>query len=63
MLAIHPGQLPVITHAFAPTTEEIAWAREVAAAGDGASQVDGRMVDAPVLARARRILTRSQETA
>jgi citrate lyase beta subunit len=63
MLAIHPGQLPVITRAFAPTEEEIAWAHTVAAAGDGASQVDGRMVDAPVLARARRILTRSQETA
>lgn len=63
MLAIHPRQLPVITTAFAPTEEEVAWARSVVDAGDGASQVDGQMVDAPVLARARRLLTRHQETA
>lgn len=63
MLAIHPCQLPVITTAFAPTEEEVAGARSVVDAGDGASQVDGQMVDAPVLARARRLLTRHQETA
>lgn len=63
MLAIHPRQLPVITTAFAPTEEEVAWARSVVSAGDGVSQVDGQMVDAPVLARARRLLTRHQESA
>lgn len=63
MLAIHPRQLPVIITAFAPTPEEVAWARSVVDAGDGASQIGGQMVDAPVLARARRLLTRHQESA
>lgn len=63
MLAIHPHQLLVIKNAFAPTAEEVAWARSVVDAGDGVSQIDGQMVDAPVLARARRLLTRHQESA
>jgi citrate lyase subunit beta/citryl-CoA lyase len=41
---------------FAPTEAERAWARRVVTAGDSVSVVDGRMVDKPVLARARRIL-------
>ncbi|KPA96041.1 hypothetical protein PF70_03923, partial [Pseudomonas asplenii] len=39
--------------------EELAWARRVVDAGRdgaGAYQVDGQMVDAPVLLRARRLL-------
>lgn len=58
MLAIHPSQLEVITGAFTPSAEEIAWAHRVIDAGEGAHRVDGEMVDAPVLARARRILTK-----
>jgi citrate lyase subunit beta/citryl-CoA lyase len=56
---IHPSAVPVLNEAFAPSEEEIAWARRVvegAAAGDAVFVVDGRMVDAPVIARARRIL-------
>jgi (S)-citramalyl-CoA lyase len=44
---------------FAPSEEELDWARRVvdaAAQGRGAVQVDGQMVDAPVVARARRLL-------
>jgi citrate lyase subunit beta/citryl-CoA lyase len=48
--------------AMAPTEEESRWARKVvaaAAAANGAAvQVDGRMVDLPVLLRARRMLDR-----
>ena len=55
-LCIHPAQLPEVIRAFAPTEDEIAWARSVVDAVDGASAVDGAMVDAPVIARARRIL-------
>jgi citrate lyase subunit beta/citryl-CoA lyase len=61
MLAIHPAQVPIINAAFAPSPDEIAWARHVveafaASPGSGALQVDGRMLDAPHLKQARRIL-------
>lgn len=56
MLAIHPAQLAPIRAAFAPSAEEIEWARRVVALGDGVAQLDGEMVDAPVFARAQRIL-------
>ena len=60
-LAIHPAQVAWVKAAFAPTETELAWARRVvAAAGDGAAAgLDGTMVDAPLVARARRILARA----
>jgi citrate lyase subunit beta / citryl-CoA lyase len=64
-LCIHPAQVPVLNEAFGPTTDELAWAErvlaalaEAEAAGHGAAQLDGRMLDAPVAARARRLLAR-----
>jgi citrate lyase subunit beta/citryl-CoA lyase len=56
---VHPSVVPVLNDAFSPDEAEIAWAERVVAAsksGAGAFAVDGRMVDAPVIARARRIL-------
>ena len=62
MLCIHPAQVAAIHAAFAPTTADSAWAKriiEVAdATGSSAFQVDGKMVDAPVIERARQILRR-----
>ncbi len=59
-LCIHPRQVPIVNGAFSPAAAELAWAQRVvdaaAAAGGAAVAVDGRMVDAPVLARARRLL-------
>ena len=55
-LCIHPAQVAEAAQAFAPTEDELAWARSVVEAVDGASAVDGAMVDAPVIARARRLL-------
>jgi citrate lyase subunit beta/citryl-CoA lyase len=58
---VHPSVVPVLNDAFAPSADEVAWAERVvsaAATGEGAFVVDGRMVDAPVVARARRILGR-----
>ncbi|MGW3999992.1 HpcH/HpaI aldolase/citrate lyase family protein [Amycolatopsis sp. NPDC004772] len=55
-LCIHPRQVGQVREGFAPTEAERAWARRVLAAGDGVSVVDGRMVDKPVLTRARHIL-------
>lgn len=55
-LCIHPAQVAGVRYAFAPTPEEIAWARRVVACEDGAGSLDGMIVDAPVVARARRLL-------
>ena len=59
-LLIHPAQLEPARAGFRPPTDEIAWARRVleAGRGQGATSVDGAMVDAPVLVRAERILAR-----
>ncbi|NYI78862.1 HpcH/HpaI aldolase/citrate lyase family protein [Nocardioides panzhihuensis] len=58
-LCIHPGQVAPAAVALAPTPDEVAWAERVLAAAteDGVALVDGRMVDAPVVARARRIIS------
>ena len=55
-LCIHPNQIAEVARAFAPTRAEIEWARRVLASGDGATLVDGQMVDEPVRLRARAIL-------
>lgn len=58
---VHPSAVPLLNQAFAPSADEIAWAErviEAAKRGEGAFTVDGRMVDAPVIARARTILDR-----
>jgi citrate lyase subunit beta/citryl-CoA lyase len=58
-VAIHPSQLPVIRAAYAPVEADVDWARRVldAAVGHrGVFSFEGRMVDAPVLRHAERIL-------
>lgn len=59
-LCIHPAQVAAVRAAFRPDADEIAWAMRVLAAAPsaGAVKVDGHMVDAPVLERARRVLAR-----
>ncbi|MEG3161308.1 CoA ester lyase [Sphingomonas sp. LB2R24] len=64
MMAIHPAQVATINAAFTPDAAQIAHARAIVAAfaaqpEAGALQVDGRMVDAPHLKQARRILDRA----
>lgn len=59
MLAIHPAQVPIINEAFKPTADDVADARRVVAAfenGAGVAALDGRMLDRPHLAQARRVL-------
>ena len=58
-VAIHPTQVAVIRAAYAPTAEQIDWARAVlaqAGAERGVFQFEGQMVDMPVLRRAERIV-------
>lgn len=57
---LHPRQVRIVHAAFAPTAAEMEQARRIVAAfeaaGGGASAVDGQMIDAPVVERARRVL-------
>ncbi|HXJ78938.1 MAG TPA: CoA ester lyase [Candidatus Methylomirabilis sp.] len=62
-LVIHPSQVAIVNDVFTPTAEEVAWARRVVDGlataereGLGAFVVDGRMVDYPIVERARDIL-------
>jgi citrate lyase subunit beta/citryl-CoA lyase len=62
-MAIHPDQIAVINDVFSPSPDEIAAAQRVIdadaaarAKGEGAFRLDDRMVDAPIVARARRVL-------
>ncbi len=59
-LCIHPAQLASIHSGYLPTVEQVEWATRIVAAEDGASQVDGQMVDKPVQDRARRILAQGR---
>jgi len=61
MMAIHPNQIPAINAAFTPTPEEIERAQAIVNAfaanpGAGALQIDGKMVDAPHLKQAMKLL-------
>lgn len=60
-LCIHPSQVAIVNHEFTPDADSLAWAqRVVAASADGAAMaVDGKMIDRPVLERARRLLART----
>lgn len=65
-ICIHPSQVAVANRGFGVTAEERAVAERIVAAWDeatgrGASvtSLDGRMIDAPVVERARRLLSRS----
>ncbi|MCV7226448.1 HpcH/HpaI aldolase/citrate lyase family protein [Mycolicibacterium komossense] len=60
-MCIHPIQVEAVNSAFEPDPAQREWARTVlAGAAGGAAKVDGHMVDAPVLERARRLLDRHQ---
>ncbi len=62
-VCIHPRQVPVVNRGFSPSEQELAWAQRVLAAdqaareqGLGAILLDGRMLDKPIVDRARRWL-------
>lgn len=68
--AIHPAQIEPINGVFTPAPAAVAAARTVItaydaaeAAGHGAVQVDGQMVDAPVVARARNLVALAEAIA
>jgi len=61
--AIHPKQLDVINREFSPSESELAFAQRIMEAFNrpenvnaGVITVDGKMIDAPILERARRLV-------
>lgn len=63
--AIHPSQVAILNKVFSPSDDEIVEAKRVITAlevahaeGRGATSLDGRMIDAPIAARARKTLAR-----
>ncbi|GLC96909.1 CoA ester lyase [Cupriavidus sp. TA19] len=62
-LCIHPAQLGAVRAGFLPSAEQLDWARrvlEATASGSHAVQVDGKMVDRPVIEQAKRLLALAQ---
>ena len=64
--AIHPSQLDAINSMFSPSSEEIEYARRVVEAfeeaesrGSGATSLDGKMIDVPIVKRARNLLAQA----
>ena len=58
-LCIHPAQLDTVQRAFLPDSRQLAWADRVMSAvatGSHAVQVDGEMVDLPLIEHAQRLL-------
>jgi citrate lyase subunit beta / citryl-CoA lyase len=61
-LCIHPNQVEAVHAGLAPEPGAVEWARRVLAADQaapGAAQLDGRMIDRPVVRAARRTLARA----
>lgn len=65
-MCIHPSQVPAVLKAMTPTDAEMDWARRVlqawATSTGGAIQLDGKMVDRPVVLKAERIIARAAQT-
>jgi citrate lyase subunit beta/citryl-CoA lyase len=68
-LCIHPAQVEPVNSAFSPDPADVEWARRVLAVAarhaagahaEGAFDLDGEMIDAPVLERARRLVARAE---
>lgn len=61
-LCIHPAQTSHVISAFQPSEQQLRWAQRVVdAARDGAARlVDGKMIDAPIIAQARALLARGR---
>src|SRR5712671_5887538 len=62
---IHPGLVQALNEAFTPDVKEVAYAKKLIAAdekaaaeGRGSFSVDGKMIDIPVIERARRLIAR-----
>ena len=64
---IHPDQVSIAQKAFAPSEEEVTWAVRIVVAdakadeqGRGAWTLDGQMIDAPVVGKARSLVSKAR---
>ncbi|KAI0136434.1 Pyruvate/Phosphoenolpyruvate kinase-like domain-containing protein [Xylariales sp. AK1849] len=64
---IHPSQVETVQRLFAPDDKEVEWAvriviadEKAASAGRGAWTLDGAMIDAPVVGKAKSIVTKAE---
>lgn len=64
---VHPSQVKIVNEVYTPLAEEVEAARRVVEAdaaaqreGRGSTSIDGKMIDVPVVERARRVLARSR---
>lgn len=62
---IHPGQVAIVNEEYTPSAEEVAYAHKVVEldkgaqkSGRGSFQIDGKMIDVPVVVRARNLIRR-----
>jgi citrate lyase subunit beta / citryl-CoA lyase len=62
---IHPGQVTIVNEEYTPGEQEVEYARKVikldaehAAAGRGSWSLDGKMIDIPIIVRARKLIAR-----
>jgi citrate lyase subunit beta/citryl-CoA lyase len=62
---IHPGQVTIVNEEYTPGEAEVAYARKVIqmddeakATGRGSFQIEGKMIDIPVVIRARKLIQR-----
>lgn len=58
---IHPRQVDIVRRAYLPESAQLEWAQRVVAAAaqhPGAFQLDGQMIDAPLVAQAEKIISR-----
>ncbi|MEW8267218.1 MAG: CoA ester lyase [Candidatus Thiodiazotropha sp.] len=68
--AIHPAQLELLKEMFSPSEEELAYARRVVEVfeeaereGRGSTSLQGKVIDVPVVKRARSLLRSAKHTA
>ncbi len=66
---VHPAAVPILNQAFTPSSEELEHAKQVIAAieqaekvGDGVAILNGKIIDAPIKARALKVLARTYKS-
>ncbi|KAL1864067.1 hypothetical protein VTK73DRAFT_6175 [Phialemonium thermophilum] len=65
---IHPSQVEIVQRMFAPSADEVEWSVRVlianekaTTAGKGAWTLDGKMIDAPVVGKARAVVAKAEK--
>ena len=66
--AIHPAQIEIINNGFSPSSSELKYAQkivdvyeEAARSGRGSSSLDGKVIDTPVVLRAKNVLKQASQ--